>query len=222
MSEYIIDNYSTFKINTHVLVIQTGTAIISDEYDISVDFAWVNQDSMKANKAFLKMKMFLEDVVEQSVITHRGAHVDVHTLANNTIMLPYLPSTDVLAMTLHAKLASIVGEDILIARVKVDNKLPEFSMGFTYGDLNYDILPDMDEFADGDETFYDTPWWFRDTCETNDLFFVEGTAVTEPPEFIDVFAEIDIITDALMNNTSPNAEAEVIDFKTWTPKIIKD
>jgi len=228
MESFIVDNYSTYSTTIHTTVVQTGESIISDEFNIDVDFAWVNPDRKEANVSFLKMKMLIEEVLDQSIITHRNAKIDTSMLANNTILLPYVPSTDILAMVLHAKLCAVVGDDIFIAKVKVTNALPDFSMAFTYSDRDYSLLPTIEEFAENDFTHYKTPWWFRDTCETCDYFSDNEDDVIEEPQYYDVYEEINTMVNEIEAEVrgelgeEPEEDGEVIDFKAWKPTVVDE
>jgi len=91
---------------------------LSDTFEVSIDFIWSSTDLAKGNAAYLKIKFFLEEILHQSVFTHKAAPMTLHNLDNHMIVFPYIPSSDIVAMTLHAKLNAIADGYLEIVAIK--------------------------------------------------------------------------------------------------------
>ena len=115
-------SFSTYKTEFSVILIQTDAILLSDIFDITVEFGWLSSNFAKTNAAFLKMKFFIESVMHQSVFTHPNAKVNLANIDNQIVMLPHPPSNDIIAMVMHSKLNAIVRDQIEIIAVVIGSK----------------------------------------------------------------------------------------------------
>ena len=56
MTDDYINSYTTYEAKFSVTMLQADPFILSDTFDIKIDFAWNSADLAKGNAAFLKMK----------------------------------------------------------------------------------------------------------------------------------------------------------------------
>lgn len=216
---YNINSYTTFKTQFNATMIQVDMMLLSDTYEIEIDFVWTTPDLAKGNSAFLRVKYFLEEYLHQSVFTHPSAPMKFDGIQNNIVMFPYVPTSDIIAMTLHAKLNSISDGDIEIIMVRIGSKYDTTNMTYTYADENYPALPTMKNWIDS-EYYYDKPWWFRNSPETFEHEVDENTDLTQPPEYDRVLDEIDKVVMGELNLKEEGGE--VVNIHTWKPEIVKD
>jgi hypothetical protein len=219
---YSVNSYSTFTTQFSATLIQADPVLLSDIFDVSIDFIWTSPDLASGNAAFLKIKYFLEEVLHQSVFTHKDAPMNINGLENVPVMFPYVPTNDIIAMTLHAKLNAIAGEFVEVISVKVASKYTFPIMSYTYADDHYEALPSLKDFTGYDvgEYFYETPWWFRSSPETYEHEIDEDTDLTSPPDYDNVLDDLEKIV--LGELKLSNEGGQVVDIKGWKPKIIDD
>lgn len=84
---------------------------------------------------------------------------------NIPIVMPAIPSDDVLARILHAKLNALGNEKVFFGMLEItsDN---DFTITFT-GDGESE-LPDMSEWI-GERSYFEKPWWARNDGTTLDV-----------------------------------------------------
>ena len=58
MTDDLIHNFTTYETQFSATLMQTDPMILSDTFDIKIDFAWASGDLAKGNSSFLKMKYF--------------------------------------------------------------------------------------------------------------------------------------------------------------------
>ena len=149
-----VNSYSSFKTTFNATSIQSQPMLMSDIFDVSIDFIWNTPDIAKGNAAFLKIKYFLEEKMHHSILTYKDAPSVLKHLENEVIMFPYVPTNDIIAVTLHAKLNAIADGAIEIIAIKVQNTNTQPIMGYTYADSVYPQLPTMKDWVEGDY-YYD-------------------------------------------------------------------
>ena len=104
---YTTESFSTYKGEFSATLIQTTSMLMSDIFEVEVEFGWLSNDYAKSNAAFLKIKFFIESLIHQSIMTHPTAKINLANIENKIVMLPHPPANDVIAMVLHSKLALI-------------------------------------------------------------------------------------------------------------------
>lgn len=212
------NSFTTFKTMFSTTLIQAEASLYSEIFDAEIDFVWCTTDLAMGNAAFLKVKFFLEEVLHQSIFTHKSAPIKLSELDNKIVMLPYVPTSDIIAMTLHAKLNSIADGQIDILSVKITSKFENPTMSYTYADEDYPALPDTEKWIGQKEYYYDVPWWFRKTPETIDYEVNEETDLTNPPKYDNVLDEIDSVILGELKLKEDGGE--VIDINGWKPEIV--
>jgi len=130
-----------------------------------------------------------------------------------------VPTSDIIAMTLHAKLNAIAGDAIEIVSVCLGSKYDNTNMSYTYSDDEYPALPKMSDWIQGDY-YYDKQWWFRSSPETFEHEVDENTDLTTPPEYDKVLDDIEKIV--LGELKLKDEGGEVIKINGWKPEIVKD
>ena len=220
MEAFNVNSFTTFKTQFNATLIQTDAMLLSDTFEVEIDFVWCSPDLAKGNAAFLKLKFFLEECLHQSIFTHRAAPIKMTNLENNVILFPYVPTNDIVAMTLHAKLNTIADGFVDVVSVRIGSKFDAVDMKYTYADEEYPALPKVLDWLEVDKYYYDKPWWFRNTPETEDYEVDENTDLTQPPEYDNVLQEIEsvVMGELKLKETG----GEVIDINGWKPEIVKD
>ncbi|MDA9993204.1 hypothetical protein N9E09_00875 [bacterium] len=217
---FTVNSYTTFKATFSATLIGAEASLYSEIFDAEIDFVWCTSDLAMGNAAFLKIKFFLEEILHQSVFTHKSALINMDNLSNNIVMFPYLPTSDIIAMTISAKLNAIAEGNIDIVSVKITSKFENPVMSYTYADEDYPAMPSLETWVGQKEYYYKTPWWFRNTPETHDYDVDEETDLTTPPEYDNVLDEIQqVILGELELVDHPG---EVIKIHDWQPKIVED
>ncbi len=217
---FTVNSYTTFKATFSTTLVQAEASLYSEIFDAEIDFVWCTSDLAMGNAAFLKVKFFLEEILHQSIFTHKSALINLGNLENNVVMFPYVPTSDIIAMTLHAKLNSIAEGNIDIISVKITSKFENPVMSYTYADEDYPGMPSLETWIGQKEYYYKNPWWFRASPETEDYEVDEETDLTTPPEYDNVLDEIQqVILGELELVDHPG---EVIKIHDWQPKIVKD
>jgi len=217
---YTVNSYTTFTTKFNATLIQADAMLLSDTFEVTIDFVWATPDLAKGNSAFLKVKYFLEDVLHQSVFTHKAAPMSLQNLDNVTVVYPYVPTSDIIAMTLHSKCNAIADGHIDIIALKIGSKFDQPNMSYTYADPEYPALPSLKDWVGQEKYYYDSPWWGRATPETEDYEVDENTDLTSPPEFVNILDEIDSVVMGELNLKEEGGE--VIDINVWKPEIVKD
>lgn len=220
MDTFNVNSYTTLVAQFNAVVIQTDAMLLSDAYEVTVDFVWSSPDLARGNASFLKVKFFIEEVLHQSIFTHKSAPMTFSNLEQNVVEFPYVPTSDIIAVTLHAKLNAIAGEYLEIIGVKIGSKFGEVNMSYTYADDEYPSMPSLKDWVGTDKYYYDQPWWFRNSPETVDYEVDENTDLTTPPEYDTVLEEIDSVVMGELKLREDGGE--VIDINGWKPKIVKD
>lgn len=220
MDTFNVNSYTTLVAQFNAVVIQTDAMLLSDAYEVTVDFVWSSPDLARGNASFLKVKFFIEEVLHQSIFTHKSAPMTFSNLEQNVVEFPYVPTSDIIAVTLHAKLNAIAGEYLEIIGVKIGSKFGEVDMSYTYADDEYPSMPSLKDWVGTDKYYYDQPWWFRNSPETVDYEVDENTDLTTPPEYDTVLEEIDSVVMGELKLREDGGE--VIDINGWKPKIVKD
>ena len=220
MDTFNVNSYTTLVAQFNAVVIQTDAMLLSDAYEVTVDFVWSSPDLARGNASFLKVKFFIEEVLHQSIFTHKSAPMTFSNLEQNVVEFPYVPTSDIIAVTLHAKLNAIAGEYLEIIGVKIGSKFGEVDMSYTYADDEYPSMPSLKDWVGTDKYYYDQPWWFRNSPETVDYEVDENTDLTTPPEYDTVLEEIDSVVMGELKLREDGGE--VLDINGWKPKIVKD
>jgi hypothetical protein len=225
MSDFVsVNSYSTFKAQFSATVIQSAPILLSDTYEVEVDFLWADMDPARGNAAFMKMRYFLEDELHQSVLTYPQAPMAVNGIENNIVLFPFVPTNDIIAMTLHAKLNTICGQYIEIISVRVGSKYAQPNLIYTYADDEYPAMPSLKDFIglDTDEYYYDQPWWFRSDATTGEFDTSDDKDLTDPPEPDTILDDIEKMVMGELKLRDGDQGGEVVDIKGWKPKIIDD
>lgn len=217
--DYIVNSFTTFTTTFSATVVQVEPMLLSDIYEVSIDFAWTSTDAEKCNATFLKIKFFLEELLHHSILTHSTAPMDFNDVMNNKILFPFVPTNDVIALTLHAKLNAIGQEYIEVLSVRVGSKLSNPSITYTYGDNDYPMLPSIDELLGEGQKFHDIPWWFRETSDAFDRLAEENEDLTDCPYSDIIFDNIEKI---LAGELGDKKDGEVVEIQRWKPKIVDD
>ena len=68
MTDDLVHNFTTYETQFSATIMQTDPMILSDTFDIKIDFAWASSDLAKGNSSFLKMKYFLEDTLHTELL----------------------------------------------------------------------------------------------------------------------------------------------------------
>ena len=220
MTAYTTMSFSTYKAEFSATLIQIDAMLLSDIFEVEVEFGWLTTDYAKSNAAFLKIKFFIEDLMHQSVITWPGAKINMSNIDNKVVMLPHPPANDVIAMALHAKLNAIVSEFIEVVSVKVGSKVRDPVISYTHADSIYPVLPTLKEWIQSDDYYYDTPWWGRNSTDTQDFEVNSKTDLTKPPKSDTI---LDDLEKALLADLKMEEEGgEIVEISDWKPEIIKD
>ena len=220
MDAFNVNSFTTFTTQFNATLIQSDTMLLSDTFEVSIDFIWSSPDLAKGNAAYLKIKFFLEEILHQSVFTHKDAPMTLHNLENNLVVFPYVPSSDIIAMTLHAKLNAIADGYLDVISFKIGSKFDHVNMTYTYADEEYPAMPKLKDWVDSDKYYYDQAWWFRNSPETQDYEVDENTDLTKPPEYDTVLDEIDSV---IMGELKLREDGgEVININGWKPEIVED
>ena len=220
MDAFNVNSFTTFTTQFNTTLIQSDTMLLSDTFEVSIDFIWASPDLAKGNAAYLKIKFFLEEILHQSVFTHKNAPMTLHNLDNQMIVFPYIPSSDIVAMTLHAKLNAIADGYLEVVAIKIGSKFDTVNMSYTYADEEYPALPSLLDWVGTNKYYYNEPWWHRNSPETQDYEVDENTDLTTPPKYDTVLDEIDSV---IMGELKLREDGgEVININGWKPEIVKD
>tara|TARA_B110000285_G_scaffold3959_1_gene4239 strand:+ start:2577 stop:3242 length:666 start_codon:yes stop_codon:yes gene_type:complete len=217
---HMTQSFSTYKAEFSATLIQTNAILMSDIFEVTIEFGWLSNDYAKSNAAFLKIKFFIENLMHQSVLTHPTAKVNMSNIDNKIVMLPHPPSNDVIAMVLHAKLNSIVSEHIDVISVRVGSKAIDPVISYTHADDEYPGLPLLSEWVQEDDYYYDAPWWFRNSTDTDEIEVTEETDLTKLRESDTI---LDDLEKAILGELKIEQEGgEIVEISDWKPEIIKD
>ncbi|OUU29451.1 MAG: hypothetical protein CBB97_02425 [Candidatus Endolissoclinum sp. TMED37] len=221
MDEDLVSNYTTYETQFSATLLQTDPFILSDTFDIKIDFAWISNEIAQGNASFLKMKYFIEDIMHQCVFTHKASPIDMKHIKNKIVVFPFVPTNDIIAMCLHSKLNAICHEHMEILSITIGSKYANPKMSYTYNDPDYPMLPTLKEWIGQSKYYYDAPWWGRNTIETQDYEVDENTDLTSPPKFDTILEQIEKLTVGELD-LKPEGTGEVVDINGWKPKIVKD
>jgi hypothetical protein len=217
---YTTLSFSTYKGEFSATLIQTTAMLMSDIFEVEVEFGWLSNDYAKSNAAFLKIKFFIENLMHQSVITHPSAKVNMANIDNKVIVLPHPPANDVIAMMLHSKLNAIVSEYIEVISVKVGSKGIDPVISYTHADDVYPALPTSKDWIKSDDYYYDVPWWCRNSTDTEDNEQMSKSNLTSVPKSDTI---LDDLEKAILGELKLEDEGgEVVEISDWKPEIIKD
>ena len=154
----VVNSYTTFRTQFSATLLQAEAALYSEIFDVEIDFVWSSSEIAMGNAAFLKLKYFLEETLHQSIFTHKAAPVTLSELDNNIVIFSHVPTSDIIAMTLHSKLNAITRGYIEVISVKLTSKFENPSMSFTYSDDIYPALPSLEEWVGQKKYYYTSPW----------------------------------------------------------------
>jgi len=101
MTAYTTMSFSTYKAEFSATLIQVDAMLLSDIFEVEIEFGWLTGDYAKSNAAFLKIKFFIESIINQSVFSWPGAKINMTNIDNKIVMLPHPPANDIIAMVLH-------------------------------------------------------------------------------------------------------------------------
>ena len=220
MPAYTTESFSTYKAEFSATLIQVDAMLLSDIFEVEVEFGWLTDDYAKSNAAFLKIKFFIESVIHQSVFTWPGAKINMTNIDNKIVMLPHPPANDVIAMALHSKLNAIVSEYIEVVSVKVGSKVRDPIISYTHADSIYPVLPELKEWVQSEEYYYDAPWWGRNDTDTEDYEITAETDLTKLPKSDTI---LDDLEKAMLGDLKIEKEGgEIVEISDWKPEIIKD
>jgi len=220
MPSYTTESFSTYKAEFSATLIQVDAMLLSDIFEVEVEFGWLTTDYAKSNAAFLKIKFFIESVIHQSVFTWPGAKINMTNIDNKVVMLPHPPANDVIAMALHSKLNAIVSEFIDIVSVKVGSKVRDPIISYTHADIVYPVLPKLKDWVKSDDYYYDAPWWGRNDSDTEDYKVNSDTDLTKLPKSDTI---LDDLEKAVLGDLKIEKEGgEIVEISDWKPEIIKD
>jgi hypothetical protein len=220
MPAYTTESFSTYKAEFSATLIQVDAMLLSDIFEVEVEFGWLTDDYAKSNAAFLKIKFFIESVIHQSVFTWPGAKINMTNIDNKIVMLPHPPANDVMAMALHSKLNAIVSEYIEVVSVKVGSKVRDPIISYTHADSIYPVLPELKEWVQSEEYYYDAPWWGRNDTDTEDYEITAETDLTKLPKSDTI---LDDLEKAMLGDLKIEKDGgEIVEISDWKPEIIKD
>lgn len=216
-----LHSFTTFTTKFSGTIIQATPQLLSDTFEVSIEFVWNTPDIAKGNAAFLQVKYFLEEVLHHSILTHKSAPINLFDINNKKVVFPFVPTSDIIAMCLHAKCNAIANGVIDVISVSIGSKFDNPSMTYTYGDDEYSALPSLKDWVGTEKYYYDQPWWHRNSPETEDYEVDENTDLTQPPKYDNVLEEINQIVMGELK--LKDSGGEVIDISNgWKPKIVKD
>jgi hypothetical protein len=220
MTSYTTESFSTYKAEFSATLIQVDAMLLSDIFEVEVEFGWLSTDYPKSNAAFLKIKFFVESVIHQSVFTWPGAKINMTNITNKVVMLPHPPANDVIAMALHSKLNAIVSDYIEVISVKVGSKVRDPIISYTHADTVYPALPELKDWVKSDDYYYDAPWWGRNDTDTQDFEVNSETDLTNLPKSDTI---LDDLEKAVLGDLKIEKEGgEIVEISDWKPEIIKD
>tara|TARA_B110001454_G_scaffold212987_1_gene230484 strand:- start:474 stop:1136 length:663 start_codon:yes stop_codon:yes gene_type:complete len=220
MTSYTTESFSTYKAEFSATLIQVDAMLLSDIFEVEVEFGWLTTDYAKSNAAFLKIKFFIESVIHQSVFTWPGAKINMTNIDNKVVMLPHPPANDVIAMALHSKLNAIVNEYIEVVSVKVGSKVRDPIISYTHADSIYPVLPKLKDWVKSEDYYYDAPWWGRNDTDTQDFEVNSETDLTKVPKSDTI---LDDLEKAMLGDLKIEKEGgEIVEISDWKPEIIKD
>jgi hypothetical protein len=220
MPAYTTESFSTYKAEFSATLIQVDAMLLSDIFEVEVEFGWLTDDYAKSNAAFLKIKFFIESVIHQSVFTWPGAKINMTNIDNKIVMLPHPPANDVIAMALHSKLNAIVSEYIEVVSVKVGSKVRDPIISYTHADSIYPVLPELKEWVQSEKYYYDAPWWGRNDTDTEDYEITAETDLTKLPKSDTI---LDDLEKAMLGDLKIEKDGgEIVEISDWKPEIIKD
>ena len=58
MDAFNVNSFTTFTTQFNATLIQSDTMLLSDTFEVSIDFVWSSPDLAKGNSAYLKIKFF--------------------------------------------------------------------------------------------------------------------------------------------------------------------
>ena len=220
MPSYTTESFSTYKAEFSATLIQVDAMLLSDIFEVEVEFGWLTTDYAKSNAAFLKIKFFIESVIHQCVLTHPSAKINMANITNKVVMLPHPPANDVIAMVLHSKLNAIVSEYIEIIKVTVGSKVRDPVISYTHAETIYPVLPELKDWVKSDDYYYDAPWWGRNDTDTQDFEVNSETDLTKLPKSDTI---LDDLEKAVLGDLKIEKEGgEIVEISDWKPEIIKD
>jgi len=217
---YNTESFSSYKGEFNATLIQADTMLMSDIFEVTIDFGWLSDDYAKSNAAFLKIKFFIENIMHQSVLTHPLAKVNMAHLKNKIVMMPLVPANDIIAMVLHSKLNAIAHDYVEIVRVSVNSKGCDPVISYTHADPIYPALPSIKEWVKSEDYYYDVPWWSRNSIDTEDSELNKKSDLTNVPKNDTI---LDDLEKAILGELRMEEEGgEIVEISDWKPEIIKD
>lgn len=220
MDSYNVNSFTTFTSQFNATMIQVEPMLLSDSYEIKVDFVWSSPEIAKGNSAFLKIKFFLEECLHQAIFTHKSAPIKFADIENKVVVFPYVPTSDIIAMTIHSKLNAIADGALEVVAVTIGTKMDGTSMTYTYADDEYPAMPSLKQWVESDKYYYNAPWWGRNSSETQDYEIDENTDLTNPPEYDTVLDDIEKVVMGELQLKEDGGE--VVEINAWKPEIVTD
>lgn len=180
----------------------------------------------KATVAYQKIYFWLDTNLPNILAVNVNDRTDIYIanlLANVMLYSPATPSDDILVQLLHAKISSLVEQDLLVGQMRL--KGSDTALQYTYdcGDEGYLLPSATSEYFPEIEVRDSVPWWFRD-----DGFCVEFIKPPENPDDEDPYSYVvdpmdefyRIIQELSDQGTAIKEPAKILQVEKWKPKKI--
>lgn len=220
MSDYEeTDNFLSYaKSFTGIRAFDNG--IDTCTWDLGIEFL-LNPESTEKQQSlsFNKIDFFIDHVIDKSLFVSADDSFwcnqkTVDKIKTNYVQLPGQPMDDLVTKILLKKFTSITQPHIFLLGINLHSS--NSKIRFHYGDVANVNFPKIDEWIPGPLRFHQKPWWDRDDTDTFDLVPNDEKELDNPPRNSVTFKALHDIFDS-----KTQKQGQVIDFKTFTPKIIK-
>lgn len=165
-----------------------------------------------------KIHFWFDSIVGQSVMFERDNEFAINLMFtelgiartdNIPMVLPAIPSDDVLARILHAKMNALGNGKVMFGMLEI-NSDNDFTITFTgFGE---DELPDMETWI-GERSYYDQPWWSRNDGSTLDIIPEDDADLSTPPN-------IGVDLSFIDSRYKPQEEVAIILRPRFSPEVI--
>jgi hypothetical protein len=146
-------------------------------------------DSIEVSGAFAKMKYWVEEIVNGSVIFSSDNKWAIGTFfhkdgkdasRNNLLLLPGTVNDITLAQVIYAKLTALSSGYVILGPLEITSEDSQGLSFFYTGET--DSLPDIKQWI-GNRYFFNQPWWQRNDSSTMDVAPSAKTDISILPNY---------------------------------------
>lgn len=228
-----VGSYMEYKHQFSGMIHEGGMLSVA-KMELEFQFVATLDDPVGARDAFSKIKYFLDTALSHCIfidINSPEMPMLINSANNNFVMLPGIPSEDLIVHTIQRKLTKIAGDVLYVGLAKFTSDISQAVYAIKPNQSEYTLPATTKECTEEFECFHEFPWWDREDGITIELIKTPGDERPINELYSDFVDPFDDFADAMefynasmseesaTSKTKEPKEAELVNIK-WKPQVV--